>query len=246
MTLAKAARQPSIRPLSQAAASRGSEVTEAVKSTDRVRDLDALTDQDRPGPMQHHDALLLGRLHRYEPHGRPSDRLADRLRVGHVVLLALHVGLHIARRHQAHIVTELDQFARPVMRGSAGLDPHQTRSELAEELQQARSRQLLSNDNAAFSIDAVHLEHRLRDVQSDSDHLSHGSPPALTGSQRCRWVGEPSTASRADTNCPPTRRHSNRGSGLSNACDLSECQTRESALLRTTTFSAAMHYPTVT
>lgn len=40
-----------------------------------------------------------------------------------------------------------------------------------EELQQPRSRQLLSNDDAALSIDAVHLKHRLRDVQTNRGYL---------------------------------------------------------------------------
>ena len=40
-------------------------------------------------------------------HRRTSDCLADRLGIGRFVLVALDVGLHIARWHQPHVVPEL-------------------------------------------------------------------------------------------------------------------------------------------
>ena len=76
-------------------------------------------------------------------------------------------------------MAQADQLSSPVMGCAAGFDPYQAGSQLLEELQQPRSRQLLSNDDAALSIDAVHLEHRLRDVQTNRGYMSHGSPPAL-------------------------------------------------------------------
>jgi hypothetical protein len=54
--------------------------------------------------MQHQLALLLGRLNPYKSHGRASHRLTDCLRVGGIVLIALDVGLHILRWHQAHLM----------------------------------------------------------------------------------------------------------------------------------------------
>jgi len=42
-------------------------------------------------------------------------RLADRLGVGPVVLLALHVGLGVLRHHQAHRMAEPANLAGPEM-----------------------------------------------------------------------------------------------------------------------------------
>ena len=47
----------------------------------------------------HASRLPFLRLHRYEPHAGPGDRLAQCLGVGRVVLAALHVGLHVLRRN---------------------------------------------------------------------------------------------------------------------------------------------------
>jgi hypothetical protein len=52
--------------------------------------------------------------HRGAPH-----RLADRLSVDRVGLASLHVGLHVARRHQLDVMAELAQFASAVMAGPA-------------------------------------------------------------------------------------------------------------------------------
>ena len=59
---------------------------------------------DYLGPLPHQKiardatstALWLGRFDLYETHGRPPRRLADRLGVGRIVLVALDVGLGIA------------------------------------------------------------------------------------------------------------------------------------------------------
>ena len=77
--------------------------------------LGALAHQDPPNPMQHHDVLLLCRLHANEAHGRPGHRLADRFRICRVVLAALDVGLHVLRRHQLNLMALRDQLAGPVM-----------------------------------------------------------------------------------------------------------------------------------
>ena len=69
----------------------------AVLLSDRVRKPNPLAHQQQAGPMQHHHALLLRSLHRNKAHGRPAHRLADRLSVGRIVLLAFDVGLHVWR-----------------------------------------------------------------------------------------------------------------------------------------------------
>jgi hypothetical protein len=72
----------------------------------RVDQLGLLADQGLAHPVDRQGALLLLGLDRHEPQARPLHRLADRLGVGPVVLLALDVGLDVLRRHQAHRVAE--------------------------------------------------------------------------------------------------------------------------------------------
>src|SRR5277367_3472998 len=69
---------------------------------DRIDDGSLLTDEEMPGAMKRQTALLFGRLGWHEPHVWPGHRLANRFRVGGIVLLPLHIGLHVGRRHQAH------------------------------------------------------------------------------------------------------------------------------------------------
>jgi len=68
-------------------------------SPKRVDQLCALSDQQVSSAMHHEHRLLFFRLDRYEAHGWPANRLADRCRVGGIVLTALQVCLHISRRH---------------------------------------------------------------------------------------------------------------------------------------------------
>jgi hypothetical protein len=148
--------------------------------------------------MQHHDGLLLGRFHRHEPHRRPGDRLTDRLSVCHVILLALHVGLHMAWRDQSHLVNEPGELASPVVRRTASLDPDQAGTPLCGERQHPAALQSLSYHDSALSIDTVYLEDRRRNVQSDRNNLFHGFTPSWAGSRSCRRDGEPSTTSKDD------------------------------------------------
>ena len=74
-----------------------------------------------------------GALDLDEAHARPGHGLTDRLGVSRIVLLALHVRLHIARRHQPHIVAKLPEFATPIVGRSAGLQADKARRKLLEE-----------------------------------------------------------------------------------------------------------------
>ena len=91
-------------------------------STDGIDDRGLLANEQVTGSVQRQAALLLFCLGRDEPHVRPSDRLTDRLGVCGIVLMPLHVGLHISRRHQSHSVAKRREFARPMMRRGASLD----------------------------------------------------------------------------------------------------------------------------
>jgi hypothetical protein len=60
-----------------------------------------------------------------EAHVRPTDRPADRLRVGGIGLVPLHVVLCVLRRDQSHFVTKVDKLTHPAMRARASLHPDQ-------------------------------------------------------------------------------------------------------------------------
>jgi hypothetical protein len=68
-----------------------------------------------------HGSLLVSPLDRHKAHRRTLNRLADRFRIGGIVLIALDVRLHILRRHQSHLVPKRAQLPRPVVRRRARL-----------------------------------------------------------------------------------------------------------------------------
>src|SRR5580700_2159883 len=125
----------------------------------------------RSRAMQHQPALLLGRFDLYETHGRPPRRLADRLGVGRIVLVALDVGLHVPRRHQPHPVAKFREFTRPIMSRGAGFHADKASRQRLEELQHLAAPQLLTNDDLFSRVDAMDLEHVLGDIQTDRCNL---------------------------------------------------------------------------
>src|SRR6188508_2703503 len=54
-----------------------------------------------------------------------------------------------------------------MMRRGAGLDPNQARRQLLEECQHIAALQLAPDEHFAFRIDAMHLKHRLRNIETD-------------------------------------------------------------------------------
>src|SRR5438128_4030381 len=167
--------------------------------TDRIDHCSLLADEQVACAMQHQTALLLGRLGLNESHVCPGHRFADCLGVGGIVLVSLHVRLDIGWRHQANGVAECLEFARPMMRGCAGLDTDETRRQLLEESNDVTALQLAPDDHIAFRVNAMDLKNRLRDVETNRRDSLHGpvlrirSPPwrprsvALT----CRWRSRP-------------------------------------------------------
>ncbi len=137
--------------------------------------------------MKNQQGLLLLALDRYEAHGWPLHRLADRLGVGPIVLATLDVGLHVARRHQTHLMTELADLARPVVCAGTGLDADQAGRQVGEEFEHLAAAKLSGDERLAMGIDAVHLEHGLGKVEADRGHvhapvswLTSIAPPAVT------------------------------------------------------------------
>src|SRR5208282_1646493 len=92
-----------------------------------------------------------------------------------IILVPLHIGPHVGRRHQAHSVAKRLELARPMMRRAAGLDTDQAPRQLLEECQDVATLQLASNDHMATSINAVDLKYRFGNVETDCRDRLHGS-----------------------------------------------------------------------
>src|SRR5262249_51859995 len=83
-----------------------------------------------------------------------------------------------ARRHQLHRVAKCLQLATPVMGRRTGLDADQARLQAGKELQQLRPTDTLANNHRPSRVDAVSLEYRLRNIETDRDNLAHGRLPS--------------------------------------------------------------------
>src|ERR1700731_4987558 len=121
--------------------------------------------------------LLLRRLDRHEPHRRPGYRFANRFRIGSVGLPALYIRFYVSRRHQPHLMTELDKLARPVMRRAARLDADQASRQLSEKWQHLRPSKRPTNNDLTGCINAVDLKNALGQVEADRGNLHAGWLP---------------------------------------------------------------------
>jgi hypothetical protein len=94
-------------------------------------------------------------------------RFADRRRVGRVVLVAPHIGLHMRRRDQLHLMPERQQLPPPMMRRGARFHRHHARRQFAEKSDEPPARQLARDDDLALRIDGVNLKDLFRQIEPD-------------------------------------------------------------------------------
>src|SRR5450631_3883149 len=169
-----------------------------------VDQLSPLADQEIPRSVQHQRALLLDALNRHKTHRWPRDGLADRCRIGRIVLAALHIGFDIGWRHQPRVVSELLELAGPLVCRCARFHANEARWQIGKELKNLCSTNALADHHRAIRIDAVNLKHRLRNIDTDRANLTHGRLPSmwlrfdattLWHSDAAEWA--PSTASFA-------------------------------------------------
>src|SRR5215468_618128 len=73
-------------------------------------------------------------------------------------------------------MTELGDFTRPMMSGSAGFHTDQARRNLAKEVDDLLTPQLTADDDLAHTIHAVNLEHVLREINADGANLHMDDP----------------------------------------------------------------------
>src|SRR5258708_29534125 len=136
--------------------------------------------QVTPPRRWYKNALCLSRLDWHEAHGRPCYRLADRLGIGRVVLVALDVSLHVGRRHQPHRMPNRAEITGPVVRCRARFHADKAGLELTEQFQQLIAADLAPQHGSAVLIDAGNLKDVLRDIQTDGANLhGDGSSPRV-------------------------------------------------------------------
>src|SRR5205807_3790500 len=185
--------------------------------TDRIDHCSLLADEQVACAMQHQTALLLGRLGLDKSHVCPGHRFADCLGISGIVLLPLHIRLHVGRRHQAHSMTERLEFARPMMRGCAGLDTDKTWRQLLEESSDVTALQFAPDDHFPFGVDAVNFKNRFCDIETNCRDRLHGlAPPnqvtplaTMVVALTCRWRSRPQHQKRTiSMGAPFTRERS--------------------------------------
>ena len=143
-----------------------------------VRQHRLLLDQKRSGRMQGQDALLLHVLGWHELHAGPRGGIADRRRIGRIVLLSLlHEGFDRFGGNQFHRVTEAGQQPRPVMGGATSLHHDRAALLFIEERDQLAPAQFAPDLHLSGLVDTVDLEHGLGCIQADHGNAHGGRLP---------------------------------------------------------------------
>src|SRR5208337_2358230 len=122
-------------------------------------------------PMDRLHVLLGGTLDRDETHRRPARGLADRLGVTGVILVGFDERPYEPRRDQPHLVTELFDLTRPVMRARASLHRHQAAWQVGDAAQQLPPQEQLSQHRLPVRVAAVKTEHVLCQIDPQRSNL---------------------------------------------------------------------------
>jgi len=108
-------------------------------------------------------------------------RLTDRLGVGRIVLVRLHVRLHELRRHQLHLMSQLAELPRPVVGTSTGFQAHQTRWQIGEIGQNLFANQRLTDDFLASGVHTEDMKGILGNIKTDGGHVHGGCSSDRSG-----------------------------------------------------------------
>src|SRR5215472_16659315 len=136
--------------------------------------LGALTHQEIASAKHDAVCLLLFGLDRNKAHARPLRRFTDGLCIGGIVLLPLDERLDVDRRDQAHLMAQLSDLARPLVRTGTGFHRYHAPGLRCQETEKLHASDALAEEHMPGTIRSVHLEHVLRDVQTDRANLLHG------------------------------------------------------------------------
>src|SRR3954451_7231726 len=143
-------------------------------TAERVDGLGALANQQVPRAKHDGGGLLVRALEGNKAHSGPLSGLADRLGIGHVVLLPLDEGLHVRRRDETDRVAELGNLTPPVVGARTRLHGHRTGRERGQERQKLAAAQLLAKDHRARAVSPMELKDVLGEIEADGAHLVHG------------------------------------------------------------------------
>jgi hypothetical protein len=133
-----------------------------------------LPDQEIADTVRDERCLLLRSLDRHEAHGGPAYSLADSFGVGRIVLVTFYIRLDLAGRHQAHVMPEGGDLARPEVRGTASLNADDTGLQSGKEARDLAPAQPSAQNNFPASVNPVERENVLRDIDPDGANLAHG------------------------------------------------------------------------
>jgi len=117
---------------------------------------------------------LLDRLHRDRPDIACARRLKQRLRIGSIGLVPLHVGAHVLCRQQPYFDAARANQPRPVVRRAAGLHHHQPHTAVVEPALELRSGETRSLDDLPTAIGQRELEHVLCQIDCDGSSIHFG------------------------------------------------------------------------
>src|SRR6516165_2610209 len=153
--------------------------------------LGALPHQEIAG--SEHDAvrLLLFGLDRNKAHARPLRRFTDGLCISRIVLLPPDERLDVGWCDQAHVMAQLTDLTRPVVRTGTGFHRDDAPGLRCEKTEKLHASDALAKEHMPGTIRSMHLEHLLRDVQTDRGSLLHGRLlrwqfDTVTLARRCR------------------------------------------------------------
>ena len=146
-------------------------------AADGIRQLRAIADEPIAQADQHQGRLLFGSLYRHKTHRWPAHRLAKRLGVSRIVLVALYIRFDQLSRDQLYLMAERPQNPCPMVGGAAGFDPDHRRRKFLEELNDLLAPLLLAQNHLLVGVHPVKLEKTLRRIHADSASLLHGRPP---------------------------------------------------------------------
>ncbi len=87
------------------------------------------------------------------------------------------MGLHVARRHQTHLVPQGFDLAPPVMRGGAGLHTNHAGPLFLEEGQHLTPPQLTAENHTTLRVNPVDLKYVLRKIDTNRDNFAPRTAP---------------------------------------------------------------------
>ena len=122
-----------------------------------VDELGALPNQQVSRSEDHTGGLLFFRLYRNEAHAQSPRRLANRFCIDRIVLVPLHKRFDVGGRDKSHLMAELCQLARPVMRPAACFHSNEASWLSSEEVEQLSAGQFATEQSLTAFIGATLL-----------------------------------------------------------------------------------------